>query len=1163
MLKVRHGISYVFVIAAMFFVSAFFVVPSASALNEIEIILKSDDYNYLPDSAKDFIRENYEENQFIIPTEKNRQAGNLYLNPDFVKYLEMSDEEKQELDVIPMAYLIAEVDSSELEPQRSRNTKDESMNVSGVNDFISKDDVFPSSYDLRNVNGDRYITPLKNQSSYGLCWDFAFNEQAESYLMITSSTPYNAGTTQMFSVRQLDYATSNNGLNNYTNKDGSRLLTKGGNYYMASLMAANGLAFVDDSYMPYNTTDTSLKEMADIFNYANSLYELNRGIMLPKSSLGHADYIKYAKSGIMRYGGAEVSTGSPSGTCSSAFNGSRLIYDESTCASAEGFGAHSMQIIGWDDNLSYSFCMAGASHTATNFNGGCNSGTLVTGTGVWIVRNSWGERSDGQDYIYIAYDSTRANMQINFTTDLSLMSERTWDNNYHLNHWYNGGGGSGYADQITVQRKVPGAEKIEKIKFLPYSYNGNYRITVNDGTNVYTVFEGNIMWPGVHTIDISDQNIIVDTDSYTVKVQSTNSKTMILNTVMVFTSNVSSTPALSTDDIDINIGLIPRDSTHDLTVLTETRNIPSNARPTYHLYKGETDLTSGNLTVTYNKVGANRINAYVKINTNIGADDFTLRICYQGQCADSTISIAGITIGGGTGTDNDPYLITQESEFSAVRAYPSAAFKLTNDITLTKPFTPIGSAETPFSGVFNGDGHKITNLSVNSDAECVGMFGYVLGVAGLNYTPVGFLSLENVDIHGSGDVGLIGCFHAPLNTSMYIQGIYIYGGTIESTGGNAGAIVGKTTFIENANNITVQNVYSSASVSGQESTGLFGKVGPYGGLTITKVQNTGEITAKADANGEYSENHNQIIGKEDNTNITLTNYVASALIKRGRNFDNEITIATTGTPGSLAYKNTWTDTTVDGVKRIPLLKNVASNNKFEFSTIETDITVKKGEMVSLMNYVTPSMDAARVTYSVTDNSDEAVEIIDEKNSDNNYYPEDIKIVGLKPGTATIHLQLQYDNNERDMTINVVGAVVDESDGVITEKTSEMLLMNVGSYLDVTSRLSMSNGATVSYSHFNADGETESNTTMKTGDVVRMAVSEDWYYDYTIVVIGDVNGDGAIGSADYVKIRKHIMETEILTGSSPGFYAADFNQDENISSMDYIKVRKYIMNGGNA
>ena len=125
------------------------------------------------------------------------------------------------------------------------------------------------------------------------------------------------------------------------------------------------------------------------------------------------------------------------------------------------------------------------------------------------------------------------------------------------------------------------------------------------------------------------------------------------------------------------------------------------------------------------------------------------------------------------------------------------------------------------------------------------------------------------------------------------------------------------------------------------------------------------------------------------------------------------------------------------------------------------------------------------------------------------------------------------------------------------------MMHEGTVGDVTSHIAMSNDAAVTYTHYDMDGEIASDNTIKTGDTVRMTVDENWYYDYLIVVYGDVNSDGAVNSGDYVKIKKHILEWESLTDASPGFLAADLNDDDNVSSIDYIKVRKYIMNGGNA
>lgn len=86
-----------------------------------------------------------------------------------------------------------------------------------------------------------------------------------------------------------------------------------------------------------------------------------------------------------------------------------------------------------------------------------------------------------------------------------------------------------------------------------------------------------------------------------------------------------------------------------------------------------------------------------------------------------------------------------------------------------------------------------------------------------------------------------------------------------------------------------------------------------------------------------------------------------------------------------------------------------------------------------------------------------------------------------------------------------------------------------------------------------------NDVIKTGDSIEININEEKDYLYQLSLLGDVNGDGKISSADYVKIRKHIMQTELIKDDLY-FYSADINNDDKISSADYVKIRKYIMNG---
>ncbi len=60
--------------------------------------------------------------------------------------------------------------------------------------------------------------------------------------------------------------------------------------------------------------------------------------------------------------------------------------------------------------------------------------------------------------------------------------------------------------------------------------------------------------------------------------------------------------------------------------------------------------------------------------------------------------------------------------------------------------------------------------------------------------------------------------------------------------------------------------------------------------------------------------------------------------------------------------------------------------------------------------------------------------------------------------------------------------------------------------------------------------------------------------------GDVDGNGKVGSSDYVLVRKHILGQSLLTGDK--LTRADVNNDGKVSSLDFVSIRKTILNGGN-
>jgi hypothetical protein len=167
--------------------------------------------------------------------------------------------------------------------------------------------------------------------------------------------------------------------------------------------------------------------------------------------------------------------------------------------------------------------------------------------------------------------------------------------------------------------------------------------------------------------------------------------------------------------------------------------------------------------------------------------------------------------GGGTGQLNDPYLIYDANQMNAIGANPgdwNKHFKLMADIDLSNfdgqqgrpAFNIIGHiGGTHFAGIFNGNGHTISNFTYTSTAtNYIGLFEYVdtgeiknLGLIDPNITGTGFGAGSLVGGLCNGTV--VGC---------YAEGVSISGWSM------VGGLVG-----DNMNGI-IFNCYTTGNVSG-------------------------------------------------------------------------------------------------------------------------------------------------------------------------------------------------------------------------------------------------------------------------------------------------------------------------------------------------------------
>lgn len=180
-------------------------------------------------------------------------------------------------------------------------------------------------------------------------------------------------------------------------------------------------------------------------------------------------------------------------------------------------------------------------------------------------------------------------------------------------------------------------------------------------------------------------------------------------------------------------------------------------------------------------------------------------------------------------------------------------YRLKADLDLKDtPFNGIGSADQPFTGRFDGQGHTISHVTVNApEGENAGFFNVIKGAT------IRDLKLVDVEITGKTNVGgLVGSARVQLDSSDLSKNVanLIGGcsvsGTVTGTknvGGLVGLNEGKTdpqTLFSIAS--AVDKCAASVTVNGKEKTG--GLVGKNGG-TITKSSSGGTVKGDTTTGG--------------------------------------------------------------------------------------------------------------------------------------------------------------------------------------------------------------------------------------------------------------------------------------------------------------------------
>ena len=204
-------------------------------------------------------------------------------------------------------------------------------------------------------------------------------------------------------------------------------------------------------------------------------------------------------------------------------------------------------------------------------------------------------------------------------------------------------------------------------------------------------------------------------------------------------------------------------------------------------------------------------NGTVNNNGTINDGTFNGEVTNNGTINDGTFNTP-IT---GSGTKDDPYQISTAAQLKRFRNIVNgtggqtpnrgACAVLTADIDLSnEEWTPIGkytddNDKTPYTGIFDGQGHSIKGLYVNSASDdYVGLFGCLEGAAVRNLTVDGY-------VQGSNIVGGIAGYASKAAIENCSNHCSVFGGSDSMIGGIAGLNFDGAKIIDCYNVGTIRN----------------------------------------------------------------------------------------------------------------------------------------------------------------------------------------------------------------------------------------------------------------------------------------------------------------------------------------------------------------------
>ena len=375
----------------------------------------------------------------------------------------------------------------------------------------------PSYYNSADFG---YVTSVRNQSGFGICWIFAMIAPIESYLLRHASElgcAYDRYTLDL-SEQHLLYFTFNMGTDpmgntrgDYTAYDGD-LWDIGGAFPWAIAALSSWVGPVLDSRAPLKREGLP-RSMA----YENEGYVLSDARQIPFRDRSDV------KRAIMEYGALGLAY-VDGDLYHSPSDGDCYYWDGIYRSDDDDIGGHSVTLVGWDDNFS-----------RDNF-GKTGWGIKPSHDGAWLCKNSWGEGFGRGGFFWISYEDASFGMT-GTGRDHAWAYKVVPASKYHYNYQYDGSvnvdtyevaSGGAIANVYKVSGGTP-RETLKAVSFNLNDTNVDYSIQVYanptsssnpaSGTPLLKKPQtGHTSYVGLYTVDLDEPVILAAGSRFSVVV---------------------------------------------------------------------------------------------------------------------------------------------------------------------------------------------------------------------------------------------------------------------------------------------------------------------------------------------------------------------------------------------------------------------------------------------------------------------------------------------------------------------------------------------------------------------------------------------------------------------------------------------------------------------